>query len=250
MCSISWAWPTDEADVFSVIFNRDEQKKRPIAIPPKAQYINGVKSLMPIDPVGNGSWFAVNEYGIVIALLNLYEVEILSKQHTSRGILVKQLSGCKTLDEAVKLLEEKTNSNSTTSYAPFSLLIFDKKKKCVHFTQWDQKTLVEKELQKGIEHQFFCSSSWNTKEVRIYRDEAYKKHQATLNSLISLENIKSRREFHRGASQDQERSSVYMTREETQTVSVLELIADNKTISLDYYDRSTDTSSDSSIALL
>lgn len=257
MCSISWEWPTVETDVFSILFNRDEQKERPIALPPEVKNINGVKSLMPVDPVGDGSWFAVNEYGLVITLLNLYEVEILPKKLISRGLLVKELSGCKSAGEAIKLLEEKTNPDSATSFAPFSLFIFDKKKKSMYFAQWDQKSLVEQNIKNGVEHQFFCSSSWNTKEVQIYRNLAYKKYysealqsKSKFNDLRVSGDIELRRKFHKGANQNEKKSSVYMTREKTQTVSVIELIVDNKTISLDYYDRSSNTSRKSSIALL
>lgn len=244
MCSISWAWPTDETGVLSILFNRDEQKKRPIALLPRIENINGVKSLMPIDPVGNGTWFAANEQGLVIALLNLYEVELSPQKHLSRGLLVKELSGSKSVSEAVELLKKKTKPGSTSSFAPFSVFIFDREKMSLYFAQWDQQSLVEKRIHKGAENQFFTSSSWNTKAVQEYRTLAYK------TQITESDNIVDRRAFHRGFKRDKEEWSVYMSREKTQTVSILELAAGEKSITLNYYDRNSNNSTESSIALL
>ena len=67
MCTISWFVSSQG---YSVFFNRDEAKVRPKARPPQILTLNGVSSIMPIDPQGEGTWCFANEYGLTVALLN------------------------------------------------------------------------------------------------------------------------------------------------------------------------------------
>ena len=46
MCSVSWLL---EKKGYQVFFNRDEQKSRALALPPKKYTLDGVDVLMPLD---------------------------------------------------------------------------------------------------------------------------------------------------------------------------------------------------------
>ncbi|MEL0638466.1 NRDE family protein [Marinomonas sp. TI.3.20] len=118
MCSVSWLLDNDGYQVF---FNRDEQKTRALALPPKHIVLQDVAVLMPIDPVAKGSWISVNEYGLTLCLLNNYQGQAPSGVLISRGQLVKLLSKSQNL----AALEYEFSTLNLARYAPFTLLVFD-----------------------------------------------------------------------------------------------------------------------------
>jgi hypothetical protein len=67
MCTVSIV---PLADGFRLMCNRDEQHTRPPAVPPRWVSLGASKGLMPLDPKGGGSWIAVSETGLVVAVLN------------------------------------------------------------------------------------------------------------------------------------------------------------------------------------
>ena len=117
MCTVSWLLANDGYQVF---FNRDEQKGRALAYSPK--YFNdlGVKYLMPVDPVGGGSWIAMNQAGLSVCLLNYYQQKPPEKALISRGLLVKALISNTSLTK-IRLALKKL---PLQRYAAFTLLVF------------------------------------------------------------------------------------------------------------------------------
>ena len=51
--------------------NRDELRTRPAALPPIIRTFGNRKAIMPVDPISNGTWIAVNDAGIAATLLNV-----------------------------------------------------------------------------------------------------------------------------------------------------------------------------------
>src|SRR5262249_13957501 len=51
--------------------NRDELRSRPAALPPLVRNCDERQAIMPIDPVSDGTWIAVNDAGIAATLLNV-----------------------------------------------------------------------------------------------------------------------------------------------------------------------------------
>ena len=49
-------------------FNRDEARSRAAATPPRRGYYGDREALLPIDPAGRGTWIAVNDAGLAMAL--------------------------------------------------------------------------------------------------------------------------------------------------------------------------------------
>lgn len=117
MCTVSWLLANDGYQVF---FNRDEQKGRALAHPPK--YFNdlGVKYLMPVDPVGGGSWIAMNQAGLSLCLLNYYQQKPPEKELISRGLLVKSLISHTSLTK----IRTALNKLPLQRYAAFTLVVF------------------------------------------------------------------------------------------------------------------------------
>jgi hypothetical protein len=73
MCTLTLLrqWPSRPgAPPFRVVFSRDEQRSRPRAYPPEWRQCGATRALHPLDPQGGGTWIAVTEHGLVLALLN------------------------------------------------------------------------------------------------------------------------------------------------------------------------------------
>lgn len=141
MCTASWLL---EENGYHLFFNRDEQKGRAEAeLPRKFIAENGTQYLMPVDPVGQGSWIATNEYGLTLCLLNYYQGETPKGELISRGQLVKTFAHHRYSEELVKAFVTLCFER----YAPFTLVIFDSqlnlRKGHVKALQWDGKTLVD-----------------------------------------------------------------------------------------------------------
>jgi uncharacterized protein with NRDE domain len=73
------------------------------------------------DPVAGGSWLAVNENGVLVALTNRLKTDA-PPQPRSRGLLVRDLLGCASAADAVHLATQELNSQR---YAGCNVAIAD-----------------------------------------------------------------------------------------------------------------------------
>ena len=238
MCSVSWQWRDSsdkEAPLLSVYFNRDEQRSRELATPPMVQDLNGVSAILPTDPQRGGTWIASNQHGLTIALLNNYSV-LLEKDtsYESRGFIVKTLAEAVTIEEASQTLETLVNQHS---FPAFSLLLWDTKTTEQKLFHWNQTDFSSSQL--GTT--FFTSSSWNTEAVQHHRAEQFK--------AKVLAGIISHADFHSTTPLGEEKESVYMSRELTQTVSRTYVFVTSSTSTMEYFDRATETTSSCSLEL-
>lgn len=205
MCSVSWLVNKQGYQVF---FNRDEQKTRTVAKPPEVLNIEGVNVVMPIDPVGSGSWISLNEFGLSLCLLNNYQGQVPKGELVSRGMLLKQLSISSTVAE-VSLAFSRIN---LLQFAPFTLLAFDPSlnasKSDVMAYAWD-----------GVESRIFptdCplfSSGVDLERVKDARLNMYKEITAAGKDKRSL------LKFHTHHHPQYSHLSTCMHREDAQTVS-------------------------------
>lgn len=112
MCTVSWLYAPGG---YHLLCNRDEKRTRVVAEGPRRFDRGGVSYLAPIDPVGGGTWIAVNEYGVSGCLLNGNgEAGILS-----RGLLVNRIATSRSAEEAVASLR----GLDPGPYGPFRLLL-------------------------------------------------------------------------------------------------------------------------------
>lgn len=120
--------------VLRVVCSRDEQRARPAAIRPALQVIGDRQVVMPIDPVGGGTWIAVNDRGLVFALLNQYAPAspklsadgptLASAQAPveSRGRIIPGLAASASVTEALTLAQ----ALDPARYNAFRLLVADR----------------------------------------------------------------------------------------------------------------------------
>src|ERR1700690_3075267 len=90
MCTVTFI---PAGNHFFFTSSRDEKAGRPLALFPAIYEINGCRVLFPKDPLGGGSWIAVNERGHAGVILNgaikMHEANISYRK--SRGLILLDL---------------------------------------------------------------------------------------------------------------------------------------------------------------
>ena len=155
MCTVSFHLKNDIAILTS---NRDEKTSRSIAVAPKNYLINSKKVIFPKDPLAGGTWFAVDEYGSVLILLNgaTEKHETKPPYKKSRGIIALELIGANKIIDAWHTI-------NLDNIEPFTIVLYsnqqlyqlqwngiDKNKQILDINQqhiWSSSTLYEKKLQ-------------------------------------------------------------------------------------------------------
>lgn len=112
MCTVSWIY---QGAGYHLFCNRDEKHTRRPASKPQLLTRGGMRFLAPIDGDFGGSWIAVNESGLSLALLNRGPG---SPAQLSRGLLVMDLIASPTLADVTECLA----ATDLSDFAPFALL--------------------------------------------------------------------------------------------------------------------------------
>lgn len=104
-----------------VAFNRDEKPTR-ASRPPVHHQIGSRRAIFPIDEPSGGTWLAVNDTGLVLAVLNVTTLSPSSPQgaNRSRGTIIPALVAC---DSPAAAFEELERSLRFTDFAPFRLVL-------------------------------------------------------------------------------------------------------------------------------
>lgn len=127
MCTLTVIRQGDEIIITS---NRDEQLGRPAAIEPRQYDVNGKLVTFPKDPLGGGTWFAVDQSNNVIVLLNgaMKRHEFGGIYRKSRGLIVLDLISSSDILQAWHDID-------LTSIEPFTLVILVGEN--LYETQWN-----------------------------------------------------------------------------------------------------------------
>lgn len=137
MCTVSWS---PAAGGYQLFFNRDERRSRLTGLPPRPHEENGTKFLAPRDADAGGTWVAVNQFGLTVGLLNLYQAAAAMAKpgRVSRGLLVRALASAPSLEAAARLLD----SQDLEEYSPFTLVAAAAPMKVVTYA-WDGRNSGE-----------------------------------------------------------------------------------------------------------
>ena len=120
MCTVSIIRTGSE--LIRLACNRDEQISRLPALAPQVARFGRHRAVMPIDPVGGGTWIAANDAGVAMVLLNRNSPGIPgSAGAVSRGRIIPSLIRCGSAQEAISA----ASALKATLYGPFHLLIID-----------------------------------------------------------------------------------------------------------------------------
>jgi hypothetical protein len=122
---------------YALGMNRDEQRARAKALPPKRHQIQGRAALLPSEP-GGGTWIGVNDAGVTFALINWYSVPArVSGDAISRGHLARAGLGANEADSVDQILMRSPLSRTN----PFRLIgVFHDTHQVVEW-QWNLSTV-------------------------------------------------------------------------------------------------------------
>jgi hypothetical protein len=123
MCTLSYQTERHSDDEYRwVLFNRDELRTRPKALPPRSFSGAHGNYLMPVDPQGGGSWMGLHDAGFFVCLLNYYPNDeiILGPSFRSRGLLIRDILEAGVFPDGGYLDSRMKDAQ----YAPFYLAAF------------------------------------------------------------------------------------------------------------------------------
>ena len=221
MCTVSWFTTSTGYELF---FNRDEQRSRSDALTPQVFQDNKIDYIMPIDPVGGGSWISLNNNGVSLCLLNYYQGEIPPGDALSRGLLIKKLASSGDINS----IQETLSNIALSRFAAFTLLIFyasgSVQNEGVYGFRWDGR--VFKSINPSSP---MISSSVDAENVIEHRLSVYKE---LTNSGVNRQTLN---QFHQHHHSKLGHRSPCMHRQDAQTVSFTHIIVSNKNNSLRYF---------------
>jgi hypothetical protein len=220
-------WLDREDGGYDVFFNRDERRTRLPAAPPSVRTVDGTRMLAPTDGDFGGSWLAVNERGLVVALLNGAvgsTIEDPRATWTSRGLLVRALAGSSSTADAIARLER----TDLARYRAFVLVLLDLARDR-RTAIWSERTLVvDPAADVALP---IVSSSFDSAEVARGRRERFR--------ALAAETWASPAELHRAYHKDHapERGprSVCMHRPDAETVSFSRIEVEPRAIRFLYW---------------
>ncbi|ANW96964.1 hypothetical protein AXE80_12045 [Wenyingzhuangia fucanilytica] len=223
MCTVTYV-PSKKGFVFTS--NRDEQKSRK-TIAPSSYVEDGASLFYPKDEVAGGTWIGVAEHKRLVCLLNggfVYHDPTI-KFPKSRGVVVKSILTSKNLLNTL-------NTIDLNGVAPFTLIVVDwNNTSNIYELVWCRKEKKLTEL--SVEQPYIWSSSTlYTAEVKIQREEWFKKNLLALSADIKQKVL----EFHQDENLGNQEISPKMKRDVVETVSTTMVIKNKEALLMEYHD--------------
>ena len=238
MCTLTYRLT---AQGYQLFFNRDEQMTRPQAIKPVVNTL--LHSAYPIDPTGGGTWIAVHQSGVSLALLNYYQAQIdpCRKSFISRGVIIPYLLAH--IDDIHKQL----HSMDLSVYQAFQLCVFDSSLslQTESSAQTENSGQARQYIWDGQQLTFMVLSNKSSLPITssgVDYDIVYAYRKQQFNQLIDTEKATAadyiRYHQHQGQSG---KCSVKMHREDARTVSFTQInveqkVALGKKVDIEYRD--------------
>ena len=217
MCTVSFV-PTITG--FLLAMNRDEKRWRVAALPPIAFQIGCRRVLYPREPSG-GTWLAVNDAGICLALINWHQIDRQpAGEIRTRGDIVPNLIRVTDCKAAGRKLEQM----SLRKRRPFRLIMIDPGERGLTEWQWDLKTLNR--LRHPWEKRHWYSSGYDEREAEKLR--------GALCDSRSFRTVASLRSLHASHLPERGPYSICMHRPDAATVSYSEVTVSARRIAMSY----------------
>ena len=217
MCTVSFV-PT--AVGFLLAMNRDEKRSRVAALPPAAFKLGQRRVLYPREPDG-GTWLAVNDAGLCLALINWHRIEREPRDGIeSRGGVIPGLIGATTAQAVARQIA----AMPLQSLRPFRLLVIDSRQHRVIEWEWNLRNLSER--RHGWETQHWFSSGYDEWEAERERTEVCRSWSLGTKARL--------RELHASHLPERGPFSICMHRPDAVTVSYSEVGVTEKRVTLRY----------------
>lgn len=210
-----------------LVCNRDESRARPPALPPQIRRCGDRRAILPVDPVSDGTWAAVNDAGIAATLLNVYPHPKGAGDpftgRSSRGSVIPRIMSAADLASATRRIGRLIPSD----YPPFRLVITDARDVIELLSDGTTSRVVACSIS-GQPH-FFTSSGLGDDVVDGPRRELFHEMFAP-----GRDWVRAQPAFHRHAWPDRRNVSVCMERPDACTVSCTVLDIRDDCVSLTY----------------
>lgn len=222
MCTVSFV-KTDTAVV--ITSNRDEQLIRPSAIPPKNYLVNGKNVIYPKDPKSGGTWYAVDERGTVLVLLNGADEKQVKGLHyrKSRGLIVLELIGHVSPRECWDVID-------LNNIESFTIVLFQEEE--LFQLRWNGTQKEELKLDSNQKH-IWSSSTLYSKEIREERVALFRRflEKNRIVSAIEMYN------FHRNTGDENRENGLVINRnDELKTLSITQSILERNNVIIVHHD--------------
>ena len=216
---------------YELLFNRDEQRSRSLALPPKLD--TNLGAIYPIDAQANGTWLAVSQSGLSLAILNYYQADKALLNADNSGL--RQNHFISRGELILGLLRDPQSSipailrQDLSCYRPFVLVHFPAhltaRKGQVSVLAWDGFELKNSPPVLPI-----TSSSVDIEKVVASRIERYQ--NLVRDNDFHVNHLKR---FH-FSKQSEGHRSVNMSRKDACTVSISHISVKADTIGFNYFD--------------
>lgn len=209
-----------------ITMNRDELIEREEDAPRLHHLSHEVHAWYPVDAVSEGTWFGVNNYGLVLTILNRYQ-ESNTQAFVSRGKIIPYLLANTDIMSCLNSLEKMHLHH----FMPFTLLLV-------------QGNMLIKVVWNGVEMSqyansyskpfFITSSSIELESVTAWRKRAFDNFLFT-NKHLSPQLLMN---FHTSGAKDNPSYSVNMIREGRHTKSITQVVIGGESLSACHFTRS------------
>ena len=218
MCTVSFVCSKDKIIITS---NRDEQVIRPNAIEPKTYSINNKNIIFPKDPKAGGTWYAIDEKGTVMVLLNgaSEKHKVVPPYRKSRGLIVLDI-----------ISSENPlgywNGINLDNIEPFTVVLFQDKK--LYQLRWDgtQKETTNLEI---TQNHIWSSSTLYPKEVRETRSQWFYSFLETKPDITPEEMLN----FHRYTEEENQEHGLVINRNNVlKTLSITQSVIEKNKVTI------------------
>jgi hypothetical protein len=211
---------------YLLAMNRDEQRTRARALPPKHFLSHGRSVISPSEP-GGGTWISLNDARVTFALINWYSIKArVTGLPRSRGEIVNAVNSRTSPDEAAQILGQLPLKRIN----PFRLIgVFPATKQIVEW-RWDLKTLSRKNHSWTTRQ--FISSGFDEPRAQRVRGKTFR-HALRAKTSGTLDWL---RRLHRSHAPETGPFSTCMHRADAQTVSCTEILVSASRAQMRYYD--------------
>jgi hypothetical protein len=227
MCTLTW-W--QQSAEYTLFFNRDEQKSRRAALPPKIFATeSGTRYIAPSDGNFGGTWLLVNEFGLTLGLLNHYAATqpYEPANPTSRGALPLMLAHCPNVVELGQCLAQL----SLETFRPFHLIAIDAENPLAQWTWHGGTRLLEHDRSPSPP---ITTSSFESAAVCAKRRERFLAiDPSTLPEALG--------DYHLSTDPGDSAFSVRMRRTDAQTVSTSRVTVNTREIVFSYRPETIDS---------
>lgn len=222
MCTVSFVAANGKTIITS---NRDEKVIRPAAIEPRNYFINSKKIIFPKDPKAGGTWFAVDEIGTILVLLNganeKHQVELPYRK--SRGLIVL---------DVISSLSPKDfwNGIDLDNIEPFTLVLFQNNE--LFQLRWNgiEKETTQLDINKN--HVWSSATLYPT-AIREKRSDWFYTFLDSKPEISETEML----HFHRYTEEgNQENGLVINRNEELKTLSITQSVTEKNKVAILHYD--------------